>query len=98
MGTQVTLVYKIQALGISSTKIQPFVASAPIPLDVLQALGLRILSDTISIPAVNPVVRTIILGFEPSAAALVNPPILSNTSNIDEVTVDPANSGRDYIL
>lgn len=97
MGTQSTLIYRVDALGISSTKLQPFVASAPIPLDVLQALGLRILSDTITIPATNPIVRTIVLGFDPSAAALATTAI-SNTSNIDRVIVDPVNDGLDYIL
>jgi hypothetical protein len=96
MGTQVTLVYTIEALGISFTKLTPFVANAPIPLDVLQALGLRVITDTT--PVNNPIVRTIVLGFEPSAAALVNTPIISNTSNIEKVTVDVANRGRDYIL
>jgi len=98
MGTQVTLVYTVQALGISSTKIQPFIASAPIPPDILQALGLRIISDSITIPAVNPIVRTIVLGFEPSVAALLNPPTITNTSRIQQVTVDVANRGRDFIL
>jgi hypothetical protein len=60
MGVQATLVYTIEALGISSAKLQPFVASAPIPADILQALGLRVISDAISAPAVNPIVRTIV--------------------------------------
>jgi hypothetical protein len=98
MGTQVTLVYTVQALGMVSTKLRPFVASAPIPLDVLQALGLRIISDTTTAGIINPIVRTIVLGFEPSLPALVNPPTITNTSRIQSVTVDVANRGRDFIL
>jgi hypothetical protein len=96
MGTQATLVYRVVALGTTVAKLQPFVASAPIPPEILQAFGLRVISD--NTPVANPIVRTIVLSFDPSAAALVIPPVISNTGRFQEVFVDVANSGRDYIL
>lgn len=93
MGTQATLVYTVKAVGTSSALIQPFVAAAPIPRDVLTALGLRILSDSITAGGVNPVVRTVVLGFGPSAAAVVAPQLESGHIVGTGVT----GGGNDYI-
>jgi hypothetical protein len=98
MGTQVTAAYTIVALGAPTNKLRTFVMATSLPLDILQDFGLRILSDSTTGAGVNPIVRTVVLGFEPSVAAQVLPPTISNTSRIESVFVDPANSGRDYIL
>ena len=96
MGTQATLVYTVKAVGTSSALIQPFVAAAPIPRDVLTALGLRVLSDTISAPAVNPVVRTVVLGFGPSAPAVLHLPTFIANGGIKGVSI--AAKGNDFIV
>lgn len=94
MGTQATLVYTVKAVGTKSTVIQPFVAVAPIPREVLTALGLRVLSDSISLPAVNPVVRTIVLGFGPSIAAVVAPQIQEGHI----IGMGLTGGGNDYVV
>jgi hypothetical protein len=96
MGTQVTLVYSVTAIGQTPAIMKPFVANAPIPPDVLAALGLRVISDVTGV--LNPIVRTIVLGFDPSAAALTAPPVITNTGNFESVAVDLANPGLDFIL
>lgn len=96
MGVQVTLVYNITAIGQTAVIMRPFVVAAPIPLDVLAAFGLRIVSDVTGVA--NPIIRTIILAFDPTAAAVVLPPVISNTNRIEAAAVDPAFPGVDYIL
>lgn len=96
MGTQVTLVYNVTAIGQTPAIMKPFVANAPIPPDVLAALGLRVISDVTGV--LNPIVRTIVLGFDPSAPALTLAAIISNTGNFEIQPVDPANRGLDFIL
>lgn len=96
MGTQVTLVYKIAAVGTTIANLFPFVSSAPIPPEVLQAFGLRVLSDGTT--AANPLIRTIVLGFDPSMTALINPLEVTSTGHIQSAVVDVVNSGLDYIL
>jgi len=96
MGVQVTVVYTVTNTGVALGTIRPLVLAAPLPPDVLEAFGLRILSD--STPAASPVVRTIVLGFDPSTAATALPPVISNTSRIESLAIDPALPGVDYIL
>lgn len=96
MGTQVTLVYKVDAVGIAPAKIQPFVAAAEIPPEILAALGLRVSSD-VTATAGNLITRTIVLQFDPSQAALATT-VISNTSHIDSIVVNPLVDGLDYIL
>jgi hypothetical protein len=95
MGTQVTLVYKIATIGRTPAQLQPFVAAAPIPKDVLDAFGLRIISDNTT--TANPIVRTIVLGFNPTMTAMVLTPTFTNTNRILSVPIDPTNPGLDYI-
>jgi len=96
MGTQVTLVYNVTALGQTAAIMKPFVVAAPIPPDVLAALGLRVISDATGV--VNPIVRTIVLGFDPSVAPIMPPSVITNTGNFESIAVDPANPGLDFIL
>lgn len=96
MGTQVTCVYTVTPTGVAVVTIQPLILAAPIPPDVLDAFGLRIISDLT--PVATPVVRTIVLGFDPSTAAAALPPVISNTSRIESLAVDPAFPGVNYIL
>jgi hypothetical protein len=96
MGTQVTLVYKVDALGIAPAKISPFVASAFIPPEILASLGLRVTSDATAV-AGNLITRTVVLAFDPSATAQATT-VITNTSNVEAVVVDAVNDGLDYIL
>jgi hypothetical protein len=72
MATQVTLQYQVDVVGASATQIALLMDAdaVPVPQDILQAAGLRVISDTT--PIATPVVRTIVLGFDPSVAPTVS--------------------------
>jgi hypothetical protein len=67
MGSQVTLQYDVEVIGISSAKLQSLIALPPVPKDLLQMLGARVLSDNVA--AGPPVSRTVVLGFDPTVVA-----------------------------
>lgn len=98
MGTQVTNIYRVFAVGTTSAKLFSFVASAPIDPAILQAFGLRVLSDVTTPAPANPLIRTIVLSFDPSATALVTPVVVTSRGRFESATVDVANQGLDYIL
>jgi hypothetical protein len=92
MATKVTLQYQVEPAGASTSKLAGLVGAVPVPPDILQAAGLRVISD--ATPVANPVVRTIVLGFDPSAAPAVATTIEEGSvSNITRVA-----KGADLIL
>lgn len=95
MGTQVTLVYTITPLGTTNVALAALAdkANVPLPKDILDALGLRVASDVTA--AGPPVVRTVVLDFNPSVAATVAAIALLQGGTIQSVTANP---GLDYIL
>lgn len=95
MGTQVTLVYTVTPLGTTAAVLAPLInaAAVPIPKDILDMLGLRIISDLT--PVATPLVRTAILSFDPTVAATVAAIQLAQGGAIISVTANP---GQDYIL
>lgn len=110
MGTTATIVYQIGAVGMAAASLQGLVVAAPLPLDMLSVLGLRVTAD--ATPVANPVVRTIVLAFEPSAPATATPVLASGQAvsltvtapGLDYVAppavrlVDPAHTGPEAIF
>jgi hypothetical protein len=94
MATQVTLQYQAEPIGASATKLATLMNadSVPVPPDILQASGLRVISDTT--PVANPVVRTIVLGFDPSAA----PTVTTTIENGSVASITRTSAGTDVIL
>jgi hypothetical protein len=95
MATQVTLKYQAEPIGASATKLAFLMGASqvPVPPDILQAAGLRVTFD--DTPVATPVVRTIIIKFDPSIAAVAEPTIAEGS--VTSITrVGPG--GIDYIL
>jgi hypothetical protein len=93
MATQVTLKYQADPTGTSSIRLAARMNafSVPVPPDVLQASGLRVISDTT--PVATPVVRTIVLGFDPTVAATISTVIEGGSvTSITRLT-----AGMDYV-
>lgn len=95
MGTQATLVYTLTPIGATQAQLIALAnaAAVPVPRDFLRALGLRVTSD--ATPAASPVVRTVVLAFDPSAPATIAAMTLNSAG---EITTVVANPGLDYIL
>jgi hypothetical protein len=94
MATQVTLQYEVESVGASSVKLQGLIDAnaVPVPPDILQASGLRVLSDVTA--GISPVIRTIVIGFDPSAAAAVAA-VIEEGSVASIIRLAP---GLDYVL
>lgn len=95
MGTQVTLVYSVTPVGTTAAVLAALIDKAvvPLPKAILDALGLRVVSDVTAAGA--PVTRTVVLSFDPSVAATVAAINLFQGGAIQSVTANP---GFDYIL
>jgi hypothetical protein len=94
MATQVTLKYQADPSGASAAKLAGLMNadSVPVPADILQASGLRVTSDTT--PVMTPVVRTIVIAFDPTTDATISTTIEEGSvAKITRLT-----AGIDYIL
>jgi len=91
MSSQVTLAYSVEPLAQSQSNIATAMAAVPVPADFLREFALRVTSD--ATPAANPVVRTIVIAFNPTVAATATA-TLAGTS-VDHFTVTGA--GQNYI-
>ena len=96
MSSTATLVYTAYLAGASAAKAAALMGAAnvPVPTSVLNAFGLRVISD--STPAASPCVRTIVLGLNPVAAATATATLAAagdSASGIGAVTVTGAGSG-----
>lgn len=93
MSSTATLSYTAYLGGLSAAKAAAALAAVPLPLDLLYALGLRVISD--STPTASPAVRTIVLGLNPVSAATATAVILGSQSGspVKSVTVSAAGSG-----
>lgn len=67
MTSQVTLTYTGFLAGATQAEAAALVGGVVLPQDLLAFYGVRVLSD--STPTASPVVRTIVLGFNPSSTA-----------------------------
>lgn len=92
----VTLAYAIYPLGASQTSIQTLMQAVPIPPDILQAAGLRAETDVTALG--NPVVRTILIAFGPSATATATAVMDASESGEKVRSVTVTAPGDDYIL
>src|SRR4029077_2988680 len=68
----------------------------PFPPAILDAWGLRVLSD--SVAAANPVVRTIVLGLNPAVSGVAVATLLTNDSGSPLGSVDVTLAGVGYVL
>jgi hypothetical protein len=95
MGTQATLVYTVTPVGVLAAVLVPLVnaAAVPLPKDLLDEYGIRTISDATVIVGPD-VVRTIVLGFDPSVAATVAAMVLDSGGVIESIVPNP---GLDYI-
>ncbi len=97
MGSQATCVYKVVADGAAQAAISTAMQAAPLPVDLLQLYGLRVLSDTPTVAATC--LRTIVFGFNPSVTALAHTTLFTGDpsgSPVNAVIID--NAGNDYIV
>jgi hypothetical protein len=94
MANQVTIKYQAEPTGASTTTLSVLMSQPPVSLDILQAAGLRVVSD--GTPVANPVVRTIAIAFGPSV------PASSASCQVFEGTIisiaGPSTPGLDYVL
>jgi hypothetical protein len=95
MSNFATVSYTIETAGASSAAVAALAdkSSVPVPPDILQAAGLRVVTDTT--PVATPVVRTIEFAFGPSATATAVA-TLDNEGRVSSIT--PTAPGLDYIL
>lgn len=93
MGTQVRLVYHVPVIGSNAAAMAAAIGAVPVPLDILQALGLRVTAD--AAPVANPVVRTIDLSFVPSAPAAATP-VLNEKGEVQAIAL--GGDGLDYVV
>lgn len=96
MGSQVTLVYHIDATGaVSTAALQAKMAVVPVPPDLLRAFALRVTSDgTFTVGSI--ITRTIVLSFLPTAAATASANLVPGDpsgSPVESVTVNGAGDG-----
>lgn len=95
MADEAVLSYQIEPTGASSAALAALMnaSAVPVPLDILQAAGLRVVSDVT--PVADPVVRTITLRWTPSAAP-VAAATLDNEGRVSAVSV--TSHGLDFTL
>lgn len=97
MSTTATLHYKAVQAGSSLIALQTVMAAVPVPTAVLNALGVRVTSDSTALGP--PVQRTIVLNLGPSATATATASFVpgdESGSPIESVTVTGA--GANYVL
>lgn len=92
MGSNATLVYSVPAVGQTPAVLAALIGAVPVPADILAALGLYVTAD--ATPALNPVIRTIVLSFIPTAPAAATP-VLTNEGRIRAIAI--GGDGLDYI-
>lgn len=92
----VTLVYKVIAKSVSPATLRPALASVPIPLDLLNALGTYVSSDTTSVAGTE-VDRTIVLKTAPTAAATATPRRNPDATGSPIVGFTVTSSGAGYV-
>jgi len=96
MSTLVTLAYKVEATGlpVATVKAMMDASAAPVPADVLSALGLRVTSDlTTNVSSL--ITRTIILALGPSMTATATAALEPNGDGVASFAVTAP--GADYI-
>jgi hypothetical protein len=87
-----TLVYSCYLGGLTDTAAAALLASIPPPADVLAFYGLRLISD--STPVASPVVRTIVLGLNPTSTATATANIGPDSGNgVESVTITSPGAG-----
>lgn len=94
MSSAASLVYKVPQGGASLATLAAAVAAVPIPVDVFQALGLRVVSDaTVSGP---PVARTVNVSLLPAVGGTATASVLGSEptgSPVTAIAVGVAGSG-----
>jgi hypothetical protein len=94
MTATATLVYTAFLGGGSSAGVAAAMAAVPVPPDILNAFGLRLISD--ATPVASPVVRTIVLGLNPIASATATATLEASGdsgSPVESITVTAPGSG-----
>lgn len=90
MANLVTVNYAVTPSGPSQAAIAAVMASVPLPLATILAMGLRVVSDTFT----GPTTRTIVLAFGPSVAATATC-TLTQENKVTAIAVGAA--GRLYV-
>lgn len=94
MTTQATLAYTAFLGGMMAADAAALVAAVPLPQGLLDFYGVRVLSD--ATPGASPVVRTIVLGFNPVSSATATAQLHDHGdsgSGLKGLTVTAAGSG-----
>ena len=97
MTSTATLTYTAYLGGATDTEVAALLSSVPVPPSILNAFGLRVLSD--STPVASPVVRTIVIGLNPASTATATATLEdagASGSPVGSLTVTGAGSG--YVL
>jgi len=94
MGSQVTLVNKVPAIGAPVANIFGLIAQASFPIEIIEALGCMVVSDAI-VPFADNVTRTTIVAFNPTMDAHA---FIKANSSGEIVEVILADNGIDYIV
>lgn len=95
MTTQATLVYTAYLGGLSAAAAATLMGAVPVDPGILGFYGLRVLSD--STPVASPVVRTIVLGFNPSVTATAAAHLESHDSGSSVISISVSGAGADYV-
>ncbi len=95
MTTQATCVYNVARGGLSNAALLAAVAAVVVPPDPLQALGIRLVSES-TITSGNFAVRTSIFSWAPVSNAALNNPSINANNQLNSLTVASAGSG--YVL
>jgi hypothetical protein len=96
MSTQAILNYTAFLGGASAAQVIALMSAVPPPADALSFLGVRVLTD--STVGVGPVVRTLVLGLDPSANATATAALETSASGSPVGSVLVTAPGADYIL
>lgn len=97
MPTQVTLDFTVPQVGpVTSLALQADFASVALPLDWINGLGARVISDVVS--AGPPIRRRVVLGFEPSSPAAATAVLAVGRSGEPIARFNVSAPGADYVV
>jgi hypothetical protein len=96
MTSTATLTYTAFLGGATDTELAALISAVPVPPSVLNALGLRVISD--NTPVANPVVRTIVLALNPASTATATAALATQNSGSAVGAATVTSPGSGYVL
>jgi hypothetical protein len=96
MTSTATLTYTAFLGGATDTELAALISAVPVPPSVLNALGLRVISD--NTPVANPVVRTIVLALNPASTATATAALATQNSGSAVGAITVTSPGSGYVL